>query len=145
MCSPIVWQLIGDIDRTLQSEPIVTCSVPVVMVLSTNVPSAFAVQVPVTVSDPVTSAAGQVKPKLLRRFSWPETVKQDDITVQVPVTVPPHALTFVQVCPEPPLPLLPPLLLAPPPLPVLPPEPVFPPVELPPEPVEPPLLEPPSG
>lgn len=42
------------------------CSSPVVIVWSVNVPSAFAVQVPLTCRDPVTDGAGQLEPILLR-------------------------------------------------------------------------------
>src|SRR3954453_10089320 len=100
----------------------VNCSWPVVVVSSKYVPSALAVNVPVTASVPVTGAVGQPAPTSDRSRA-PLTVRHDDETVHVPTTSPPHAVTLGQGAP--------PLLLPPPPvvpaLPGLPPAPVDPP------------------
>src|SRR4029079_17213803 len=58
---------------------------------------------------PVTGAGGQFNPASDRSTS-PDTFRHDDITVQVPTTLPPQTATLVQVPPPvelPPVPLLP--------------------------------------
>jgi hypothetical protein len=63
--------------------------VPVVTVLSVYVVSPFAVHVPVTCSEPVTGTVGH--PRLASTTSMsPATVKQDEVTLQVPRTDPPQ-------------------------------------------------------
>lgn len=98
----------------------VNCSLPVVSVLSEYVPSALAVQVPVTCSDPVTGAEGQPAPTS-ERSRLPVTFRQDDVTAQAPTRFPPQAVTFGQDVPAPPVPEIPPE-------PTAPPVPDFPPV-----------------
>ena len=95
----------------------VNCSSPEVIVLSEYVPSALAVHVPDTWSDPVTGTDGQPAPAS-DRSSWPLTLRQDDVTVQAPAALPPHGATLEQAAGPPPL--LPP---APPVFPLLPPGP----------------------
>jgi hypothetical protein len=96
------------------------CSVPVVTVSSVYVPSPTAVQAPVTCSDPVIGAEVQPAPTT-DGSSVPLTVRQDEVTVQVPTTLPPQAVTFEQDAPAPPDAEIPPP--AAPPLPSLPPVP----------------------
>jgi hypothetical protein len=115
------------------------CAGPVMVVPSMNEPSAFAVNVPVTLKFPVICPVGQVKPNCFCASTVPDTATHDDATVQVPVTLPPQAVTpaGVQV-PEAPPAALPPMLPSAPPDPLLadaPPLPVAPPLlGLPPEP-----------
>jgi hypothetical protein len=89
-----------------------TFAEPLVIVLSVYVPSALAVKVPVVVSVPVTGTLAQPRLKYEPSRS-PAKVKQDDEeTVQVPTTEPPHGVTSVHdgpVPPVPPVPLEPPL------------------------------------
>ena len=94
---------------TRHEGPSVNCSSPVVSVSSTYVPSALAVNVPVTVSEPVTGADGH--PAATRvRSSVPLTLRHEDATVQVPTRLPPHAVTFGQEgAPVPPAPVAPPV------------------------------------
>jgi hypothetical protein len=54
MTSASFWQVTGAPDSVKQAAGRASCSVPVVVVLSVNVPSELAVQVPVTWRDPVT-------------------------------------------------------------------------------------------
>lgn len=101
---------------------------PVVTVLSVYVPSLFAVHVPVTCSDPVTGTV--LHPRLASVTSmFPARARQDDVTLQVPITEPPQGVTPGQLCapavpPEPVVLPVPPELAVPP----VPPEPVVPPV-----------------
>jgi hypothetical protein len=93
--------------------------------------SAFAVQVPVTLSEPesFTSLQAFGSRPTVETSKTPPTLKHDELTFQVPTTSPPHAGTLEQ---EPPAP---PVLL------VLPPAPTMPPVlDTPPLPVVPPVL-----
>ncbi|HEX5270612.1 MAG TPA: hypothetical protein VFW33_09010, partial [Gemmataceae bacterium] len=69
------------------------CSVPVVTVSSVYVPSPAALQVPLTWSDPVINADVQPAPTT-DGSSVPLTVRHDDVTIQVPTTLPPQAVTF---------------------------------------------------
>src|SRR5690242_14671012 len=102
---------------TRQEGANVSRSSPVVVVPSVYVPSACAVHVPVTTSEPLIGANRQPVPTNCKS-SWPLTVKQDDAAVQVPTISPPHAVPFEQEPPPPPTPLLPP---APAPIPERPP------------------------
>src|SRR3569623_3247327 len=140
-------QLTGAPARVRHAWGSMTCSIPVVCVAAVNVPLAFNGNVPVTCRLPVTVPEGQVRPNSGCRSSSPDTGRQDDFTVHVPVAVPPHGeKVLVQAAPLPPEPVAPPLPRFPPlpvgpPLPPVwePPLPVLPPLE-----VEPPeLLEPP--
>src|SRR3954447_20326320 len=84
----------------------VNCSWPVVVVSSEYVPSALAVNVPVTASVPVTGAVGQPAPTSVRS-SEPLTVRHDDATVQAPTTLPPHDMALGQGVPPLPVPAVP--------------------------------------
>jgi len=102
-------------------------------------PSDLAVNDPVTVSEPeidtlVQERGSSPASEMSRLLSL--NVTHDELTFQVPTTLPPQAVTLGQDAP-PPVPLeLPPVLVE------LPPVPVFPPVlELPPVPDEPIELE----
>jgi hypothetical protein len=113
---------------------------PVVVVPSVYVLLAVAVHVPVTSSEPVSVTFLQLvgsRPASEMSRLLLESARHDELTVQVPTTLPPQAATLVQD------PELPPVALPPepfdPPLWPLPPEPVEPPLCAPPEPVEPPL------
>ena len=77
---------------------------PVVTVLSTYVPSALAVKVPVVVSVPVTGTLGQPRLKYQPSMSPAKAKQEDDETVQVPTTEPPHGVTSGQDGPAPPVP-----------------------------------------
>src|SRR5947207_2635512 len=107
-------------------------SVPVVVVPSVYVPSDFAVQVPVTWRDPLIDTFWQVageRPAAVVSRLLLLMSRQEELTFQVPTTLPPQAETFVHAWELPPEPLEPPLC-------ELPPEPFDPPLcELPPEPV----------
>ena len=76
----------------------VNCSLPLVVVLSV-IPLAVATQLPVTVSDPpvigaeVQGVAG-IPMFSSERSSWPETLKHDVVSFQVPTMLPPQAVTF---------------------------------------------------
>src|SRR6478735_8527430 len=86
----------------------VKCSSPVVVVSSKYVPSALAVKVPVTESEPVIGAEQPGAPTGERsRLSL--TAKHEDATRQVPVTSPPQADTLVQTEPALPPAELPPV------------------------------------
>src|SRR5450631_1634735 len=114
-------QLTG-VDETIKQEgPSVNCSVPVVIVLSVNVPLPTAVQVPLTWRSPVTGADEQPAPTS-EGSRLPLTFMHEDVTVQVPTTSPPQAVTFEQAAPAPPVPEIPPVPTAPP-LPGVPPVP----------------------
>jgi hypothetical protein len=113
-------QLTG-VDETIKQEgPSVNCSVPVVIVLSMNVPLP-AVHVPLTWRSPVTGADAQPAPTT-EGSRLPLTFRHEDVTVHVPTTSPPQAVTFGQEGPAPPVPVLPPELTEPP-LPGVPPVP----------------------
>jgi hypothetical protein len=112
---------------TRHEGPSVKCSWPVVVVSSEYVPSALAVNVPVTASMPVTGADGQPAPTSDRSRA-PLTARHDDATVHVPTTLPPHAVTFGQDAPPPPLPPRP-VVPALAPAPVDPPRPALHPAE----------------
>jgi hypothetical protein len=83
--------VIGVDDSTRHEEFSVNCSCPVVVVPSVYVPSALAVQVPVTWSDPVTGADEHpdANPKF-DKSSIPETLRHDDATFQLATTFPPQ-------------------------------------------------------
>src|SRR5450432_1202291 len=81
----------------------VNCSSPVVVVLSEYVPSALAVHVPVTCKEPVTGAVAQPAPTSIRS-RLPLTLRHDDVTFQVPTTLPPQAVTLEQDAAAPPAP-----------------------------------------
>jgi hypothetical protein len=114
-------QLTG-VDETIKQEgPSVNCSVPMVIVLSVDVPSPTAVQAPLTRRSPVTGA--DVQPAPTNEGSrLPLTSRQEDVTIQVPTRSPPQAVTFEQDAPAPPAPEIPPALTTPP-LPDFPPVP----------------------
>jgi hypothetical protein len=114
-------QVTGVDEITRQAGASVKCSWPVVVVSSEYVPSALAVNVPVTVSMPVTGADGQPAPTSVRS-SEPLTVRHDDATVQAPTMLPPHAVTLGQGAPPLPVPAVPVVAALPEP----PPEPVDP-------------------
>src|SRR5512146_334772 len=78
----------------------VICSLPEVVVLSVYVPSEFAVQVPLTWSEPVTVTDAQPRPKPPTCKS-PLTFRHDAATLQVPTKFPPHAETSEQESLEP--------------------------------------------
>jgi hypothetical protein len=96
----------------------------------------LAVNVPVTVSEPEIVTLLQVRgssPARAMSTLLSLSVRQDELTVQVPTTLPPQAVPFGHETPLPPVPLPPaPVLL--PPVPVVPPVLELPPV---PEPVMP--------
>ena len=110
----------------------VSCSWPVVIVSSVYVPSAFALNFPVTWRVPVTGAVIQPMPKLFRS-ACPEMFRHADATVQVPTTLPPQPVTLEHDAPPPV-----PAVLEPPPVPTEPAVLEFPPVPV------PPLLVPPA-
>ena len=80
-------QVTGVDEMTRHEGASVNCSSPDVIVSSEYVPLALAVNVPVTWRDPVTGADGQLAPATVRS-SAPATLRQDDVTVQVPTTSP---------------------------------------------------------
>jgi hypothetical protein len=95
-----------------------TWTLPVVVVPSVYVPLALAVQVPLTLSEPVSvtflqadgsSPAAPMSRLLLLKF------RHDELTFQVPTTSPPQAVTLGQddPPPPPPVPVVPPLELPP--------------------------------
>jgi hypothetical protein len=137
MTEPILSQLTGAFERTLHSAGRESCSVPVVVVPSTNVPSALAVQVPVTCRVPVTCPVGHDKANRACMSNSPDRLRQAEATVQVPVTTPPHGVTLAVGVHDTPPPA-PPLLELPP---VCPPLLELPPLPVPPFPVTPPLPE----
>jgi hypothetical protein len=100
---------------------------PVVTVSSVMVPSALDVNTPLTLREPVMAGLGHWAPNI-DGSSVPVRFRHDDLTVQVPTTLPPHAVTLGQ---DPPLPLpeappepgAPPEPRAPPEPPDAPPEP----------------------
>ena len=84
--------------------------VPDVVVLSVYVPSALAVHVPLTVTEPVSFTfvhmAGLSPAAEMSRLVA-LNVKQDELTVHVPTTLPPQAATFGHPPPAPVLPAAP--------------------------------------
>jgi hypothetical protein len=91
-----------------QSLPSDTFAEPVAVVLSMYVPSALAVKVPVVVSVPVTGTLGQPRLKYQPSMSPAKPKQEDDETVQVPTTEPPHGATSGQDGPAPLVPPVPP-------------------------------------
>jgi len=94
---------------------------PVVVVLSVYDPSVLAVHVPVVWRIPVTGTVGQPTPTKVTSMS-PDIVRHEEVTFQVPTTLPPQGDTLEQAAGwlPPPLPFPPfepPPLLAPPLLP----------------------------
>src|SRR5580698_76649 len=100
-------QLTGVDEMTKQAGAKASRSVPVVVVASVYVPSALAVQVPVTWRDPLTGAEGQPAPTNVRSRS-PVTWRHDEVTFQAPTRLPPQAVTLEQDPPCVPPPELPP-------------------------------------
>src|SRR6188508_3293962 len=97
---------------------------PVVVVLSVYVPSALATNEPVVCTEPFTGTV--VQPRLVRMTSMsPDSFRQEDLTFQVPTTLPPQGDTLLQLVPEP-IPELPPAPELLPPVLVVPPAPVPP-------------------
>jgi hypothetical protein len=95
-------------DETVrQSLPSDTFAEPVVSVLSLYVPSALAVKVPVVVSVPVTGTLEQPRLRYEPSRSPTKAKQEDEETVQVPTTEPPHEATSGQVGPAPPVPAVP--------------------------------------
>src|SRR4051794_11780568 len=93
MMLPAPSQVTGVDEITRHDGPSVNCSVPDVTVASVVVPSAFAVHVPLTWSEPVTGAVGQAAASPTRvRSSVPLTERHDDVTVHVPTRSPPQAV-----------------------------------------------------
>jgi len=88
---------------------------------------AFADQVPLVVREPVTAALGQFAP-IAVRSSEPLTVMHDEVTFQLPTTLPPQAAGLEQAWPG---------------VPELPPVPKAPALPVPAPWLAPPLLEPP--
>jgi len=97
----------GTDETVRQSLPSDTFAEPVVSVLSMYVPSALAVKVPVVVSVPVTGTLGQPRLKYEPSRSPVKAKQEDEETVQVPTTEPPHEATSGQVGPAPPVPPVP--------------------------------------
>jgi hypothetical protein len=91
-------QVMGVDERNRHAAGRVNCSLPLVVVLSV-IPLAVATQLPVTVSDPpvigaeVQGVAG-IPMFSSERSSWPETLKHDVVSFQVPTMLPPQAVTF---------------------------------------------------
>ena len=101
---------------------------PLVVVLSAQVPSAFAVHVPVTCKVPVTGTVRQPMPTEYTSI-LPDNVRQDAPTFQAPTMSPPQGVTLLQLLVVPAW-VLPPRPLAPPRFPVLPDSPPPAPEEL---------------
>lgn len=143
-------QVTGVDEMTRHEAANVNCSVPEVIVLSEYVPSELANHDPVTSRDPVTGA--DVQPRVKRdRSSSPVTFRHEDVAVQVPTMLPPHAVpleqeatTFPLLLLEPKVPELDCALAPDPPEPALPLEPAAPLLLFPLEPnaaPDPPVLE----
>jgi len=82
-------------------------TLPVVVVPSVYVPSAFAVKVPVTLSDPAAVTGLQLEissPAAPMSRALALNLRHDDVTFQVPTTLPPHAVTLAQPPVVPPVP-----------------------------------------
>jgi hypothetical protein len=99
-----------------------TVALPVVVVPSVYVPFAFAVHVPLTLIEPEIDALLQVRGSrpTSEMSRAPLKFRQDDVTFQVPTTLPPHGAPFGQDGP---------------PVPAVPVDPAVPLLELPPVPV----------
>jgi hypothetical protein len=83
-------------DRNRQPDGRVIVALPVVVVPSVYVPSDFAVQVPLTLTDPETPTSWQwvgSRPAIEKSMFVPLNFKHGDDTLQVPTTSPPQALT----------------------------------------------------
>ena len=106
-------QVTGADEMTRHEGASVNCSSPDVIVSSEYVPLALAVNVPVTWRDPVTGAIGQLAPATVRS-SAPATLRQEDVTVQVPTTSPAQGVTLGQDAPPAPPPPPGPVAPAPP-------------------------------
>jgi hypothetical protein len=93
--------------------------VPDVVVPSVYVPSAFAVHVPLTLREPANVTFLQLRgssPANVMSRLLPPIVRHDELTAQVPTTLPPQAVTagHDDPPPPPPVPVIPPLLEVPP-------------------------------
>jgi len=75
-----------------------TVALPVVVVPSVYVPFAFAVHVPLTLIEPEIDALLQVRGSrpTSEMSRAPLKFRQDDVTFQVPTTLPPHGAPFGQ-------------------------------------------------
>ncbi len=100
-------------DTSKQDDGNSICAVPVVIVSSEYVPSELAVHVPVTWRDSVTDAVAQPR-SVGTIFTLPLTFRHDDVTDQVPTTVPPQGVTLGQLEPPPVAAPLPPVAVVPP-------------------------------
>jgi hypothetical protein len=77
------------------------------------------VRLPVTWSEPVIDAGGQLRATAVG-LSTPLTVKHEELTFHVPTGLPPHPVAFEQDADAPPVPVVPPVAVAaPPPVPVV--------------------------
>jgi len=104
-------------ERTKHPATMSRRGVPVVVVPSTYVPLALAVKVPVTLKDPEIPTLVQVRGSRPSQdgSTLPFTVRHEDITFQVPTTLPPQAVTSAHDPPvPPPAPVVPPPLELPP-------------------------------
>src|SRR6185436_6800282 len=97
-------QVTGTEETVRQSAPGEKFADPVVLVSSMYVPSALAVKVPLVVSAPVTGILEQPRLKYIPSRSPASAKQEDEETVQVPTTEPPHGVTSVQEAPLPPVP-----------------------------------------
>jgi len=93
--TPILSQVTVVPDICMHDGANVNCSLPVVVVLSTNDPSDLAVNVPLTWRDPATGADVQPIPSIVRS-NPPPTVRHDEVTTHVPTTLPPQSVTLEQ-------------------------------------------------
>src|SRR6186713_1138157 len=98
MMPEIPWQVTGAEEITRHDDPNVKCASPVVIVSSEYVPSALAVNTPVTASDPVIGAEQPGAPTG-DRSSVSLNARQEDATCQVPSRSPPQADTLAQAAP----------------------------------------------
>jgi hypothetical protein len=94
----IPWHVTGADEITRHDDPNVKCASPVVIVPSEYVPSALAVNPPVTASVPVIGAEQPGAPTG-DRSSVSLNARQDDATCHVPKTSPPQGDTFAQAAP----------------------------------------------
>ena len=113
MAPPILSQVVVVPEISRHEAGSSSCASPVVAVSSAYDPSDLAVHLPVTCSEPVIGADVQSNPNGFKSMS-PDSLRQEDVTVQVPTTLPPHGVMPVQDPPPPPLPELPPEPLVPP-------------------------------
>lgn len=119
---PIFVQVLGS-DETVRHEAANgNVMEPFVVVLSVNEPPELAVHVPVVLSDPVTGTVAQPISSKDTSMS-PVNSRHDDVTFQVPTTLPPQGGVTLEQDVPPPAPLPPepetPPELAPPPAPEL--------------------------